>query len=268
MGEVGGIPYFSNPNVEYMGHPTGIDGQSDNARVARLNAPIAAELRSSVPLVMPPSIGPSRLMTSSMIAGCIKLDWTDLATDKNSEENIQVERSIDGVDFIFLAERPREQLFSGSFSDCGSSSHATRYYRVRAVNWRGASDYSNVAIGTVRSSNVEIEPVGFPPVAPTELKVTNLSSTQIRLDWADNSVDELEFWIEALGMNEGTLTPEFFQLESTSPNTTSHTISVSPTATTYTFRVRAMNRFGLSDPSNSVSVTTLGTDTLPPLKVQ
>ncbi len=42
-------PYFSNPNVVFMGQPTGIANQRDNARVGNQTAPIVAQFRSGRP---------------------------------------------------------------------------------------------------------------------------------------------------------------------------------------------------------------------------
>ena len=50
---VGGCPrqaHFSNPDVNFQGSPTGIENQRDNARTARLTAPIIADFRGPQPV--------------------------------------------------------------------------------------------------------------------------------------------------------------------------------------------------------------------------
>lgn len=44
-------PYFSNPNVAFMGQPTGIADQRNNARVGNQAGPVIAQFRTVANLI-------------------------------------------------------------------------------------------------------------------------------------------------------------------------------------------------------------------------
>ena len=48
VGGCGRVPYFSNPNVSYLGAPTGIADQRDNARAGNTTAPDVANFRAAL----------------------------------------------------------------------------------------------------------------------------------------------------------------------------------------------------------------------------
>jgi fibronectin type 3 domain-containing protein len=91
-----------------------------------------------------------------------------------------------------------------------------------------------------------------PPAAPSSLLATAVSGSQINLTWADNSNNEDGFQIEQStdGLN-------FTPLATASANASSYPVVGLQPSTAYTFRVRAFNSFGSSDPTSSVTITTL-----------
>jgi regulation of enolase protein 1 (concanavalin A-like superfamily) len=80
---------------------------------------------------------PSGLTVTSVSSSGIQLSWTDNSTNENSFE---IQRSTNGVDFVWVA--------NGGLSTFGDSVgiiSGTRYwYRVRAVNNAGTSEWSNI----------------------------------------------------------------------------------------------------------------------------
>jgi hypothetical protein len=94
---------------------------------------------------------------------------------------------------------------------------------------------------------------GTPPLAPSSLTTSAVSSSQIDLSWIDNASDEDGFEVER--SLDGTL----FAYEATvGANTVSYSDSnsLSPD-TTYYYQVRAVNGNGVSGYSNIASATTL-----------
>ncbi len=97
------------------------------------------------------------------------------------------------------------------------------------------------------------------PIAPSTLAVTSLSSSQIRLTWVDNSIDESGFKIERSqdGVN-------FIQIATTGANVVNFTDTGLTPSTMYYYRVKAYNNAGDSVASNTSSATTGAPDTTPP----
>jgi len=92
---------------------------------------------------------------------------------------------------------------------------------------------------------------GSAPDAPSSLNATTVSVNQIDLDWLDNAVDELGFYIERSddGVN-------WAALDAVGENVTVYLdITVFPN-TTYYYRVRAYNGSGESGYTNVASATT------------
>jgi hypothetical protein len=92
--------------------------------------------------------------------------------------------------------------------------------------------------------------------APSNLRATAFSSTEIDLDWQDNSNNETGFRIEGRAAGQSS----FQDLGGVGPNATGATIVSLTPGTTYTFRVRARNASGDSAYSNEATATTLGGD--------
>jgi Concanavalin A-like lectin/glucanases superfamily/Fibronectin type III domain len=111
-------------------------------------------------------------------------------------------------------------------------------------------------------------PTGTPcrtPAAPTNLGATAISSTQIALSWTDNANNESGFRIQRStdGVNfsfiDGFVLP---------PNATTYTDNGRMPATTYYYRVGALNPCGYSADSNIATATTLPPPTPTPTPCQ
>ena len=94
-------------------------------------------------------------------------------------------------------------------------------------------------------------PVPIPP-APANLTVTAVSETEVLLTWTDNSSYEIRFTIERKSGSEA-----FSKLADTGTDITSYRDKGVSSATSYTYRVFAINANGeTSSPSNEVTVMT------------
>jgi hypothetical protein len=91
-----------------------------------------------------------------------------------------------------------------------------------------------------------------PPAAPSNLHVTNVTSSSIQLGWDDNSGNEQGFEIES--SLDGAIWSWSDQVD---PNETSYLHGGLTENTEYFYRVRAYNADGYSDYSNIASATTL-----------
>jgi len=94
-----------------------------------------------------PPLAPSSLVASAVSSSQIDLNWVDNASD---ETNYEVERSLDDVNFSLVP--PPLGANVTSYSDSGLAASTAYFYRVRATNANGASDYSNIASATTQSS--------------------------------------------------------------------------------------------------------------------
>ena len=150
------VAYFSNPNVSYLGYPTGIADQRDNARTANISTPIVSGFRG----VPPPStipVAPSALLASALSSSQIRLVWTDNSPD---ESGFKIERSMDGVNFTQIASVGANVV---NFTNTGLSASTTYHYRVKAYTSAGDSTPSNTSNATTQA----------PDTTPPVVTITN-----------------------------------------------------------------------------------------------
>lgn len=91
------------------------------------------------------------------------------------------------------------------------------------------------------------------PDAPSNLRLTVASTTQINLTWQDNSTNELGFWPERKTGPTG----KWSYLPVAGPNVTTFQNTGLTPGTTYYYRVRSYNTEGKSGYSNEANATTL-----------
>ncbi|MBI4582927.1 MAG: lamin tail domain-containing protein [Planctomycetes bacterium] len=147
-------------------------------------------------------------------------------------------RTADPTPFELLAALPPN---SHNYSDGGLRAGTLYSYRVRAVNAQGPSAYSNI----VSRETADL------PAAPSGLVVTGVTGASISLSWVDNSTVETSFELErAAGGGD-------FALLAALPANTQTSIDTGLTiGQTYSYRVRALNSFGASAYSNTVTQET------------
>jgi hypothetical protein len=182
---------------------------------------------------------PSLLTTTSDSPVQITLHWMDNSTN---ETGFNIEQQ-NGATWTVLATVPAN---STSYVSTGLTPSTAYTYRVNAVNAVGASAYSNTSTAT--SQTVVVSPTT--PLAPTSLSAAAVSSTQIAINWTDNSNNESGFNVEQL--NGATWT-----VVATLPaNSTFFTATGLTPSTAYSYRVNAFNIIGPSGYSNISGATT------------
>lgn len=178
---------------------------------------------------------PSSLTATAASSSQINLAWSD---NSANEEGFDI-FSCDGSgcnDFLPIG---RVGANTSGYSDTGLNPSTVYGYQVRAYNSAGNSGYSNMAYGITQNPPQR-------PSAPSGLVATGVSRTKISLSWTDTSTNETGFKVERCS---GAGCTNFAQIATVGANTTVYTNSGLRRGTTYTYRVKAYNAVGYSDPS-------------------
>lgn len=187
-----------------------------------------------------PPLAPTNLRVTGRTHNSISLAW---ANNADNADRLILERRTGSGSYGVLVEWTN--VSRTTYTDSGLSENTQYTYRIRAVNSAGNSEWSEVTTRTLATI----------PGAPTNFRATNITSTEVTVEWSDNSHNETEFKIERrTGSTWGLYTTV------NRVNETSHTISVSP-STSYTLRIRATNSAGDSVASNEITFTTPSGDT-------
>jgi len=207
-------------------------------RVRAFNAGGNSNYSNEVKAVTLPR-GPGGLTAATVSNTKLSLAWTD---SSDNETGFKIERKISGGLYAEIASTTANvKMFTDSL---GLSANTTYFYRVRAINTGGFSNYSNEA-------NAKTLP--NPPAAPDSLQATAMSHTRIDLAWADRSLNESGFKVErkigAAGL--------YVQIATVAANVKTFSDGGLAVNTNYFYRVRAFNAGGHSGYSNEASTVTL-----------
>ncbi len=179
---------------------------------------------------------PKNLTATPISNQRVNLGWTD---DSNNETGFEIEISSDSITYTLLSVVTANTV---SYSSEGLATFSKYWYRVRAINALGKSAYSNIT---------KVITFDLPPVAPSDLVATTISSSQIDLSWVDNSKNETGFIIESSIDGEN-----YTKIgETVSDSITFKNKGLLP-ATKYWYRVKAQNALGSSTWSNITSAIT------------
>ncbi len=128
-------------------------------------------------------LAPNNLQASSASESQVNLAWSDVS---NNETGFEVERSADGsTGWLQIGSTG---LNSHSYVDKTAFCNSPYYYRIRAFNAWGHSDYSNLTSATTLDCT-------RPESAPDGLKASPLPHRSIRLNWNDTG-NESQYLIE------------------------------------------------------------------------
>ncbi|MDP8238374.1 MAG: fibronectin type III domain-containing protein [Candidatus Hatepunaea meridiana] len=223
------------PNTEYVYWVRAFNnyGSSDSTNLARVATPDT------------PPASPSNLIARNVLETDIVLAWQDRS---HNETEFQIFESIsDTMDFVKIITVNQDDT-TAAITD--RQPLTTYYYRIRAVNNSGESDFTAIAWAT---------PAALPPTPPTNLVADAISETEISLSWQDNSMTESGFEIYESVED----VQDFHLVKTVSLNTVKDTLTERQVNTTYFYRIRAINQYGQSEYSNIVSTTTEDNPLLP-----
>jgi hypothetical protein len=150
-----------------------------------------------------------------------------------------------------------------SYNIVTSPSHGSLSGTGHYVTYAPNTDYSGldsftfkandgVADSNTATVSITVTAVSAPPVAPSDLTATAVSTTQIDLSWKDNSVDESSFKIEQEDLSDGS----WSEIAAVGPNVVSYSKTGLSPSTTYYYRVYAYNAAGNSGYSNTAGAAT------------
>tara|TARA_R110000868_G_scaffold13848_6_gene64396 strand:+ start:1117 stop:3516 length:2400 start_codon:yes stop_codon:yes gene_type:complete len=198
---------------------------------------------SPPPVVTPgsPPIAPTLLTASATGATTATIGWTDNATNESIYE---VERSLNGSTWTKTNSLAAN---STSLTITGLAASTLYYWRVRAVNGDGNSAYTNTASATTQAPPV----INLPPAAPTNFQTTAIGANSVTMNWDDNATDETGYVVAC--SPDGV---SWSNVATLGPNVASWTNSGLVPASTYYYRVRAVNQYGNSAWSNDDATTT------------
>ncbi len=160
------------------------------------------------------------------------LSWSDNARD---EDGFTVEVSKDNTTFAELGNRTFNLEFNFvKYTHIPVEEGLVYYYRVKAFNTFGISDYSPVVS--------QLVPYSVAPKAPYALKAV-LSSGKVVLTWRDDSYREENFVVEKSSDNGAT----YATIANLGRNVVTFTDENISAATAYKYRVKAVNPKGSSE---------------------
>lgn len=187
---------------------------------------------ASTTVAQRPPVPPSNMTAANLGDGSAQLGWSD---NSSSETRFEIQRSPAfplGVSVAANIEGYTDVAGPGMF-----------YYRVRAVNAAGASDYTGW---------VQVSIMAPVPTAPSGMTATDQFNATARLAWADNSNNETGFQIQR--------NPSFpTGLVAVGAGATSYVDPCGPGS--FSYRVRAVNTAGgsaFTSPWVSVTIVTPG----------
>src|SRR5438445_708177 len=189
---------------------------------------------------------PTNLIAKAVSTSEIDLSWT-APSDLNSLilDGYKIERSTDGGTTWSTIVSSTGSTAT-TYSDTGLAASTTYTYRVSSVNSFGASSPSNIA--SAKTFDV------VPPIAPTGLTATAVSSSQINLSWTaptNNGGSAITGYKIERSTDGGTTWSTIVSNTGSTGTTYSDTGLVH--STTYTYRVSAINSAGTSSPSDTAS---------------
>jgi archaellum component FlaG (FlaF/FlaG flagellin family) len=179
---------------------------------------------------------PSGMSAVALSSSSIKVSWTD---NSNNEASFLVYRW-DGSNWVQIGAVGANVT---TYTDTGLQPSTTYFHTVCAQNSAGTNCASTYSTATTQSTFTV-------PAAPSGLSATPLSSSSIKVFWADNSSNETAFIVYRWN---GTT---WVQIATVGANVTSYTNSGLQSSTTYFHTVCAQNSVGTNCASTYSTATT------------
>jgi len=181
-----------------------------------------------------PPEAPTKLTAKAVNCNRIDLSWQDNA---DNERGFVIERSLTGTRFAPIAKVGADQT---TYSDTNVEGSTTYWYRVKAFNKVGYSDYSNIARATTPACP------GV-PAAPSDLKGKQTGKAEVTLWWVDNSENEELFILYRGTLSPASISANLFEpIAKIRPNTEKYIDKTVKPGSAYCYKVCAVNKYGES----------------------
>lgn len=214
-------------------------------------SPFSAIVNATTPDTVNPS-APTGLTATAVSGTQINLSWNP-STDNVGVTGYQIQRCpgttscLSGNPFVQIGTTT-----DTTFNNTGLTNGTSYRYRVRAVDAAGRqSSFSNIVTATTRDT--------VAPTAPTDLTATPVSDTQIDLSWiaSTDNVGVNGYWIERC---TGAACTNFARVNTSLVTDTNFSDTGLTSATTYRYRVQAVDAAGNLSPFSTIAnATTLDT---------
>ncbi len=186
-------------------------------------------------VVAPPA--PTNLVLTKISTGSVNLFWDD---NSNTEDSYELWRRVGtSEDYVLYKTLPANTI---SYNDNGLSELLTYYYKVRALNKYGESNFSN-----------EVSTAGGEAF---NLQAQALGASQILLTWESDEVNILGFRIQRTNPSTG----EYEQIAVVAPGLREYTDKSLMASTNYSYRLASFSSTSQSAWSNIASATTSSVD--------
>jgi hypothetical protein len=213
------VLHFSNPDVLYGGHVTGLLNQRDNAQTGDLTAAIVAAFRSGSATA--PNNPPA--FTSDPIS---KPNATQDQSYSSSIASNASDQDSDPLTFAKVSGPAWLSIASNGalIGTPGSTNVGINSFTVGVSDGRGGSDTATLQIAVLATQMA----------APSNLTATPNGTKRIDLSWTDNSTGETGFRIERSANNT-----KFSQVATVGPGVTTYANTGLRRGKLYYYRVRA-----------------------------
>jgi hypothetical protein len=137
---------------------------------------------------------PSRLTAIAVSVSRIDVSWQDNSTN---ESGFEVHRSTTGASGAFTL-RASLAANTSAYSDTGLTASTQYCYRVRAYQTKGPKTYFSVFSASA-CATTQPPPPPPTPSTPSNVSAALMPGITVRVQWADNSTNELGFRVERSG---------------------------------------------------------------------
>lgn len=202
-------------------------------RVAALKGTGMSEVRAysnEVQVSTDVPAAPSGLtLTAQTTGSSIVLNWTD---NSNNETGFRVLRSLNGNIGSYVVVTTLTPNTT-NYTDTGLNELTQYFYQVQSFN----------VFGDATSNANNATTLMMPPVAPSNLRLTNIGSNTATIEWTDNSNNELGFIVQ-----RRTTVSSYADLGTiTNANVVTFTDNTIAANTTYFYRVAAVRGTGVNE---------------------